>query len=147
MTDKKEPKDHMNDDSINKVSVIIPVYRSENTLEKCVDSVLSQDHENVEILLVQNGEDEDSASCRLCRELEIKYDIVTLIHSDKGVSAARNKGMETAAGKYICFLDSDDELLPGSISMMVRTAERDNSSLVIAGHERDEAGKKIIYAD
>lgn len=131
----------MKDNTKEQVSVIIPVYKAEKSLLSCVESVLSQDYGNIEILLVPNGEDEESPSYKLCRKLEGENDGITVLRSDKGVSAARNKGIEKAGGKYILFLDSDDELLPGSISAMVKAMESDDSSLVIAGHEKVMAGK------
>ena len=89
------------------VSVIIPVYRVEDYINQCVDSVLSQTFKDFEIILVDDGSTDNCGA--ICDEY-IKYDErIKVIHkSNGGLSDARNAGLELAAGKYIYFLDSDD---------------------------------------
>ena len=91
------------------VSVIIPVYESEAYLKECVQSVQMQSYKNVEILLIDDGSTDGSA--QICDRLGETYPNVHVFHqSNKGVSAARNKGIEMAHGEFVLFLDSDDYL-------------------------------------
>lgn len=90
-----------------KFSFVIPVYNVIDYLERCVDSVLQQDYENLEIILVDDGSSDGSEI--LCNDYAQKYDKITVIHKENGgLSSARNMGMEHAKGTYILFLDSDD---------------------------------------
>lgn len=89
------------------ISVIIPVYNAENTLERCVNSVIDQTYSNLEIILVNDGSKDKSLS--ICKELKLKDKRIKLINSEnKGVSSARNIGIDNSLGKYIMFVDSDD---------------------------------------
>lgn len=90
------------------LSVIIPVYNVEHTLERCVQSVLAQDVPDMEIILVDDGSTDGSAV--LCDTYRNKQN-VTVIHQDNaGLSAARNTGLTVAQGRYVTFVDSDDYL-------------------------------------
>lgn len=90
-----------------KYSVIIPVYNAEKTLRRCVDSLLSQDYSNVEIILVNDGSADSSGL--ICREYAEKEKCVVCIEKQNGgVSTARNAGLEIARGKFVLFVDSDD---------------------------------------
>lgn len=99
-----------------RVSVIIPIYNSEKYLEWCVNSVLTQQGplEDYEVLLVNDGSTDSSAE--ICDRFAEKYPNVRAIHKpNEKLSATRNRGMREAQGKYFCFLDSDDALLPHTI--------------------------------
>ncbi len=94
-----------------KYSVIIPVYNAEKTLRRCVDSLLSQPHDNVEILLINDGSPDNSGE--ICREYERNDPCVRCIEKENGgVSSARNCGIEHASGRYLLFVDSDDYVTP-----------------------------------
>lgn len=89
------------------ISVIIPVYNSEKYLHKCIDSVLAQTYENFELLLINDGSKDSSGT--ICDEYAEKDKRVRVFHQDNaGVSAARNKGLDNARGKWVAFVDSDD---------------------------------------
>ena len=92
-----------------KLSVIIPVYKVEQTLEQCVESVLHQDFEDMEIILV---DDSSPDKCpQMCDSLQEKHPGIRVIHRPNGgLSAARNTGIAAAKGQYITFIDSDDWL-------------------------------------
>ena len=91
------------------VSVILPVYNVEEYLCKCVDSVLAQTYRNLEVILVDDGSMDNSS--KLCEEYAKKDNRIKVIHQKNGgLSAARNTGIKIAKGKYIAFLDADDEL-------------------------------------
>ena len=91
------------------LSVIVPVYRAEDTLTRCVNSILSHAPENLELILVDDGSPD--ASGTLCDAFAAQDGRVRVIHQpNAGVSAARNRGLDTARGRYIQFVDADDWL-------------------------------------
>ena len=89
------------------LSVIIPVYNSEKTISKCIDSILKQDLKEKEIILIDDGSKDNSLEILL--KYEKKYDFVRVISQENmGQGVARNNGIRIATGKYITFIDSDD---------------------------------------
>lgn len=124
------------------VSVIVPVYKSEKTLERCVDSLLRQDYEDVEILLIVDGPPDGSGI--LAEKLAGKDDRIRVINQkNQGVSKARNRGIAEARGAYIRFLDSDDYVSEDSISSMLTYMEETGCDMVIAGYDHLYFGDTI----
>ncbi len=94
------------------ISIIVPVYNAEKTLRQCVNSILTQDFMDYELILVDDGSKDSSPS--ICDEYANKDARVIVIHkSNAGVSSARNKGLEIAHGEWVCFIDSDDYIADG----------------------------------
>lgn len=93
---------------MQKISVIIPVYNTERYIRKCLDSVVNQSYENIEIIVVNDGSKDNSEE--IIKEYENKYKnkIIYLKKQNGGLSDSRNYGMKYATGDYICFIDSDD---------------------------------------
>ena len=92
-----------------KVSIIIPIYNSENYLTDCIESAVSQTYSDIEIILVNDGSTDGSE--KICRSYEEKDQRVRLINqSNAGVSAARNAGLDASTGDLIAFIDSDDSV-------------------------------------
>lgn len=90
-----------------KISIIIPVYKTEPYLRQCVDSVLSQTYEDIEVILVDDGSPDGCP--KLCDQYAKADDRVKVIHQENGgLSATRNAGVQCASGDYVAFLDSDD---------------------------------------
>ena len=90
-----------------KLSIIIPVYAVETTLNQCIESVVSQDYNDFELLLVDDGSPDHCP--QICDRWAAKDQRVRVIHQKNGgLSDARNKGIEEARGEYITFIDSDD---------------------------------------
>ncbi len=90
-----------------KYSIIIPVYNSENTIKRCIDSITSQKRTDVEIIIINDGSTDMSES--FCENLQNEYNNIVYIHKENGgVSSARNSGLLAARGKYVMFVDSDD---------------------------------------
>lgn len=107
------------------ISVIIPVYNTEKYLRQCVDSVLAQTYQNLEIILVDDGSTDDSG--KICDAYCKQNEKVRVIHQgNKGLSATRNIGFDYAKGEYIYFLDSDDWLLESALEKLVSAIERRN---------------------
>lgn len=89
------------------VSIIVPVYKVEDYLPRCVDSILHQTYENIELILVDDGSPDSCGD--MCEQYKIKDSRVKVLHKENGgLSDARNEGINLASGKYITFIDSDD---------------------------------------
>ena len=89
------------------ISIIVPVYRTEKYLDRCVESIVNQTYKNLEIILVDDGSPDDCP--KMCDEWAKKDKRIKVIHKENGgVSSARNIGIKSAKGKYIGFVDSDD---------------------------------------
>lgn len=100
------------------ISVIIPVYQVADYLPECLDSVLSQDHRNLEVILIDDGSKDDSGT--ICDRYAAADDRVKVIHQkNSGAAAAKNAGLRIATGEYLSFVDSDDYLEPNVYSYMV----------------------------
>ena len=122
-----------------RVSVIVPVYRAERYLAVCVDSLLQQTHENLEIILVDDGSPD--ACGQICDAYAERDRRVRVLHQrNQGVSAARNAGVQLAGGDYIAFVDADDWTEPDYIEHMVRYAQSREADLVVCRCETPDMG-------
>lgn len=100
------------------ISVIIPVYNAERTLRRCLDSILNQLYRSLEIILIDDGSKDNSG--RICDEYEEQDDRIIVIHQEnKGVSLARNRGLDIAKGEYVGFVDSDDYIDPDYFKILL----------------------------
>lgn len=116
------------------ISIIIPVYNSEQYLEKCLDSVLAQDYPDLEIIVINDGSTDSSGS--ILERYSGVYPCIRYIQQENsGVSAARNHGIKVARGKYIAFVDSDDTIPPNYISALYRIMMEDKVELSIVSVE------------
>ena len=101
------------------ISVIIPVYNTEQYLPRCIDSVLASAYQEFEILLVNDGSTDHSPD--ICRQYAGKDSRIRLINQkNQGVSAARNRGIDASTGDWIVFLDSDDRISPDFLHMVAQ---------------------------
>lgn len=111
------------------VSVIMPVYNSEAYIENAVDSVLRQEFDGFELIVVDDGSKDGSGA--ICDRLAQKDERVVVLHKPNGgICSARNAGLDLARGEYITFCDNDDEYLPGLISENYTLAKRENADVV-----------------
>lgn len=111
------------------ISVIIPVYNPGKYLYHCLNSVTGQTYRNLEIILVDDGSTDDSL--QVCRQYAAKDSRITVFHQEnKGVSAARNLGMEHANGDFYSFIDSDDFLEADTYEYLLNTWEREQTDIV-----------------
>lgn len=122
------------------ISVIVPVYRAENCLARCVDSILAQTFEDFELLLIEDGSPDRSGA--LCDEYAARDSRVRAFHKENGgVSSARNLGMAQARGTYIAFADSDDWMAPEELEVLHRlVTENDADSAGCAHYNTDGRG-------
>ena len=108
---------------MKKVSIIIPVYNIKDYVADCIESVISQDYRNLQIIIVDDGSSDGSED--ICDEYALKDDRIVVIHkTNEGLSSARNAGINVADGEYIYFLDGDDSLTPDAISILVNEIEK-----------------------
>lgn len=123
------------------ISVIVPVYKVEAYLERCVKSLLSQTYTNLEIILIDDGSpDHCGEMCDCWAALDTR--IKAVHQKNAGQAGARNAGLEICKGEYVCFVDSDDEIDPQMIEILYEAIHDDKYDLAICGHCRfREAGQ------
>ena len=122
-----------------KISVIVPVYKVENTLKRCVDSILNQTYTDFELILVDDGSPDNSG--KMCEAFAENDSRIKVIHKENGgLSSARNAGLDIAQGEYVCFVDSDDYVAENYLALLHSAAEREQADLVIGGYE-------MVYPD
>ncbi|MBR5233560.1 MAG: glycosyltransferase family 2 protein [Clostridia bacterium] len=110
------------------ISVIIPVYNVEKYIDRSISSVIEQSYKNIEIILVNDGSTDNSGN--ICDTFAEKDCRIKVIHkSNSGVSAARNSGIETATGDYLCFIDSDDYVSTDYVKHLFETAVKYNTDI------------------
>lgn len=114
-----------------KLSVIVPVYKAENTLRKCVDSLLAQTVEDLEVILVNDGSPDGSASILEDYAARFPDRIRTKTLTNGGQGRARNFGLEMARGEWIGFVDSDDWVQPDMYEKLIAAAEGQNCDIAV----------------
>ena len=119
------------------LSVIVPVYKVEAYLRDCVDSILAQTYQNLEIILVDDGSPDNCGA--ICDEYAAKDSRIRVIHKPNGgLSDARNAGMSIATGEYLMFVDSDDLLTLNAAQTLMGLAAQEQADIVIGNHLRFE---------
>ncbi len=114
------------------ISVIVPVYNVEEYLPRCVDSILAQSYDHLEVILVDDGAKDGSGA--ICDGYAAKDPRVRVIHQENGgLSSARNAGIQEARGDYLAFVDSDDWIEPDAYAHMLDRMERYGAKLVCGG--------------
>lgn len=117
------------------VSIIVPVYKVEKYLKRCVDSLTNQTLRDIEIILVDDGSPDNSG--KICDSLQEKDCRIKVIHkSNGGLSSARNAGVKIAQGQYIGFVDSDDDVALDMYEKMYSVAKRENVDFVMSDYQR-----------
>lgn len=115
---------------MKKITVIVPVYKSEQFLRKCVDSILNQTYTNLEVILIDDGSPDGCPA--VCDLIAVKDSRVHVIHQkNAGVSAARNAGLRVATGDYFTFVDSDDYIEKEMYSAMMEIAQKHDCDVVM----------------
>ena len=118
-----------------KVSIIVPIYNAQKTLERCIESILNQDFSDFELLLINDGSKDDSG--KICDAYAKKDHRVRVIHKENsGVSASRNLALQEAKGEYLQFLDADDWITPNATRLLVESLEQNHCDMVIADFYR-----------
>lgn len=127
----------------NRLSIVIPLYNKAQHIERAVNSVLSQTICDFELIIVDDGSIDDSLM--VARSFEIDHRVKVVEQINKGVSAARNTGVQHSSGKFICFLDADDEWYDNFIEVISDLIERypDASLYTVGHHTFSESGKLL----
>lgn len=121
----------MNDNN-SKISLVIPIYKVELYLDRCIKSIVVQTYTNLEIILVDDGSPDQCP--KLCDDWEKRDFRIKVIHKPNGgLSDARNVGIEAATGDYILFVDSDDYISVDMCEKMILAAKKNNSDMVMCG--------------
>ena len=133
-----------------KLSVIVPVYRAESYLRRCVDSLLAQELDDYEIILVDDGSPDGSGA--ICDEYAARGGRVRCLHIDNGGQGrARNRGMDIAGGEYLGFVDSDDWVEPDMYPKLLGLAERERADVAVCGiralHEDGHAESLPVWKE
>lgn len=124
-----------------KLSIIVPVFRVEQFLNKCVDSILNQTYRNLEVILVDDGSTDNCP--RICDEYSQADPRVRVIHKKNGgLCSARNAGLDIATGEYVTFVDSDDWIEPDAYAEMIRISLDYRADITGGGTDTSVRGKQ-----
>ena len=127
---------------MNKVSIIIPVYNSEKYISKCLDSVLNQTYENIEVLVINDGSKDNSIN--ILKEYEKKDNrIVVIDKENEGVAKTRNMGIKKATGEYIMFIDNDDYIDEDYVEKYL--SSNNGEDIVIGSYKRTDIKDKVLF--
>lgn len=129
---------------VPKISIIVPVYKVEPYIHKCVDSILNQTFKDFELILVDDGSPDNCG--KICDEYGQKDNRVIVIHkANEGISSARNAGLDIARGEYIGFVDSDDYIEKDMYEKLYKCSNSNNADISIIGvKEVNELGS-VLY--
>lgn len=129
-----------------KISIIVPVYKVEKYLNKCIDSVLCQTFTDFELILVDDGSPDNCP--KICDEYAKKDKRVVVLHKENGgLSDARNKGIDIARGEYIAFIDSDDFVAPDTYEHAYSLIKEHNAEMVIFDAIILNEGQNVEFTD
>lgn len=129
-----------------KISIIVPVYKVENYLDKCVESILNQTVKDFELILVDDGSPDNCP--KICDEYLLKDSRVKVIHKENGgLSDARNAGIKEAKGDWLSFIDSDDFIAPDMIETLLSNAENENADIAVCDAVLFKDGEKPAFTD
>lgn len=123
---------------MKKVSIIVPIYNEEENLKRCIDSLINQTYENLEIILLNDGSTDST------KDIIDSYDdsrIIAIHKNNSGISDTRNKGLDKSTGDYIMFVDSDDYIELNCAETLVKKLEADKVDMVISNYYLDTSIK------
>ena len=116
-----------------KVTIVLPIYNVEKYLNRCIKSILNQTYSNLEVILVDDGSPDGCP--RLCDEWSKKDKRIKVVHKkNAGLGMARNTGIDTATGDFICFFDSDDFIDSHTIQEAIEVVEKTKAEIVSFGY-------------
>lgn len=126
------------------ISIVLPIYKVENYIKKCIESVINQTYKNLEIILVDDGSPDNCG--KICDEYAQKDDRIKVIHKKKGgLSDARNVGIKSAMGKYIAFIDPDDFVDYNYIKILYKNILETDSDISICSFREIFENEKIEF--
>lgn len=117
------------------ITIIVPVYKVEQYLSQCIESILKQTFKDFEVLLIDDGSPDNSG--QICDQYANKDSRIQVVHKkNRGVSSARNAGIKSARGTWICFVDSDDELKSNYLENFIQCLNKKEADLYVAGYTK-----------
>lgn len=117
----------------NLISIIVPIYKVENYLERCIESILNQTYKDIEIILVDDGSPDKCGE--ICDNYAMRDNRIKVIHKQNGgLSEARNFGIDIANGEYILFIDSDDFIDKNMCEFLINEAKENDSDIVMCNY-------------
>lgn len=118
---------------MNLISIIVPVYNVQQYLDRCINSLLEQTYNNIEIILVDDGSSDESPN--MCDAYSDRFSFVKVIHKqNQGLGYARNSGLKIASGEYIAFVDSDDYLGKEHLISLYNSIKENKTDVCYCGH-------------
>ena len=126
------------------LSVVIPVYNAEQYLKKCIDSLHPELHDDIQIILINDGSSDHSGEICLAYKARFPESVVFIDKKNAGVSAARNDGLERANGKYVFFLDSDDYVSKDYYKKIKTFTEKQKADLYVYGYRKVSGDGKVL---
>ena len=127
------------------ISVIVPVYNVAPYLRQCLDTIINQTYTNIEIIIIASTSTDNSVE--ICEEYAKKDGRITLLHSEpRGLSDARNRGIETSHGEYLSFIDSDDYIHPDFLSTLYRICSEYDCDIAQCGYIRVDTNYNKIHS-
>ena len=137
--------DNMQEENI-KISIIVPVYNVESYIEQCLDSIRKQTYSNLEVILIDDGSVDASASvCQRYVGEDSRFQLIC--QKNKGASAARNRGLDQATGEYIGFVDSYDWIEPDMYERLLKIAQKEEADIVCCAFRYIKKEETIDCAD
>ena len=128
------------------VSIIIPVYKAEDYIGKCIESLQNQTYSNLQIILIEDCSPDDSG--QICDDYAKAYDFISVIHKKNGgLSAARNTGISHAEGEYVYFPDSDDWIEPDTFISLAEVVESQKFDIISFNREFVKGEEDAIVSD
>ena len=126
------------------ISVIVPVYNAEKYLQKCLDSILEQTYQNLEIIIINDGSTDNSG--QICQEYEKQDDRIIYIEKENsGVSDTRNAGLDRMTGTYVTFVDSDDWVEPNYIKFLYEKVIEYQADIVVGNYTSFNESNSVFY--
>lgn len=133
------------------VSIIVPVYNSEQYLLQCIESAINQSYKNIEIILINDGSTDKG--CEICDEYALKDNRIKVIHTqNSGPASARNTGINYSRGEFMFFLDSDDCIENNAISLLMRSYDRTDADIIVGdfrkvNDDNPDSGHNRVFPD
>lgn len=126
------------------ISIIVPVYNVKEYVRNCLDSIIAQTYQNIEILVIDDGSTDGSG--QICDEVAKKDTRIKVVHTtNHGLSVARNTGLDMARGEYIGLVDSDDCISPWMYETLLKCAEKEKVDIVVADFQRISNENKYVW--
>ena len=127
-----------------KITVIVPVYNVENYLNKCLDSILKQTYQNLEIIVVNDGSTDNSGT--ICQEYAQKDNRIVYIEKDNGgLSDARNAGLDRMTGSYVTFVDSDDWIEQDYVEVLYNKLTEYQADIAVGNYYSFNESEGMFY--